>query len=141
MDPLAHPIVSRFRLHRIHYKQMRYHAERFNHREVCGIVSGINGVSIRVFEIKNLANSPTRFLMEPTEQLKVFQHLERVKQHILAIYHSHPNQPSFPSTIDIQEAYYPNALNLIWSQINGYWMCQAYYIRNRKIKEIPIKII
>ena len=45
--------------------------------------------------------------------LKVFEWAEKHDQILLAIYHSHPNGPEYPSPTDLEEDYYPDVIKLI----------------------------
>jgi proteasome lid subunit RPN8/RPN11 len=40
---------------------------------------------------------------------------------MVGIYHSHPHGPDSPSPTDIAEAYYPDAVYLIWFRQDGEW--------------------
>ncbi len=53
--------------------------------------------------------------MEPEEQLRVFQEIERKGLELSAIYHSHPHTAAFPSQRDVDQAFYPDSLILIIS--------------------------
>ena len=53
--------------------------------------------------------------MEPEEQLRVFQEIEKKGLEVSAIYHSHPHTAAFPSQRDVDNAFYPDSLILIIS--------------------------
>lgn len=106
--------------------------------EACGIVAGIDRTSCAVFPVSNMLHSPVKFRMDPEEQLKVFLEMEKHNWQLLAIYHSHLRGPEGPSATDIAEAYYPEAVNLIWSNISGDWMCHGYSIRAGKVAQVAV---
>ncbi len=141
MDALTRADITKLRLHRIHYDQMKLHASRQAPNEACGIVAGINGISAGVYPTTNIYQSSTRFKISPEEQLSVFIHLEHIGHDLLAIYHSHPNGNEIPSATDIREFHYPHVLTLIWYKTNNHWDCRAYHIRKQSCIEIPVKII
>lgn len=79
--------------------------------------------------------------MEPEEQLEIFNRIDENQWELLAIYHSHLQGSSHPSTTDIAEAMYPEAVNLIWSRVNGEWDCRGYRINKGRIKHVPIYLL
>jgi proteasome lid subunit RPN8/RPN11 len=110
--------------------------------EACGLLLGEKShdiyQAIEVFPIKNVLHSPVRYLMHPEEQLKAFNYMDENGLELVGIYHSHPNGPDTPSKTDIDEAYYPESVYLIWSLISGEWHCRAFLIQDATIKEIKI---
>lgn len=87
--------------------------------EACGLVAGrvSNGVgeATRVFAMTNAERSPVIYRMEPAEQLRVFNEIDREGLDLVAIYHSHTRSPAYPSSTDVNLAYYPDAVYLIVS--------------------------
>jgi proteasome lid subunit RPN8/RPN11 len=106
--------------------------------EACGIVAGIDRTSCAVFPVSNMLHSAVRFRMDPEEQLKVFLEMEKHNWQLLAIYHSHLHGPQGPSATDIAEAYYPEAVNLIWSNTSGAWNCFGYSIGEGKMAQVEV---
>ena len=45
------------------------------------------------------------YRMEPAEQLRVFNAIEKDGLDLVAIYHSHTRSPAYPSSTDVQLAY------------------------------------
>ena len=66
--------------------------------------------------------------MHPQQQVEAFLLMEAKEWDLLAIYHSHPRGPDGPSRTDLDEFTYPEALALIWSRLQGEWVCRAYAI-------------
>ena len=85
----------------------------------CGLLAGtaLDGVGqVKIaIPVSNALHSPVRFRMAAEEQLAAFLHIEELGFELLAIYHSHPHGPASPSSTDLAEAFYPEALTLIWS--------------------------
>jgi proteasome lid subunit RPN8/RPN11 len=84
-------------------------------REVCGLLGGYWAVYPRFafvtswHPIPNVDPQPeTRYRLEPGAQLAVM-----LKVEVVAIYHSHPAGPLWPSPADIAEWAYPDALCII----------------------------
>jgi proteasome lid subunit RPN8/RPN11 len=101
-------------------------------------VAGYEGTSCAVFPVTNVLHSPVRFLMDPEEQLAVFHQVEEQDWQLLAIYHSHLQGPEQPSPTDIAEAYYPELVNLIWSNITGAWICRGFSIQKGRVNPVPV---
>lgn len=108
--------------------------------EACGLLAGKNGHVLEVFPTTNIIHSPVRYRMAPQEQYQVFQQMEKQGWDLLGIYHSHPHGPSIPSPIDIKEAYYPEAVYLIWFPKGGEWTCSGYVIYDDQVEQIPIRL-
>jgi [CysO sulfur-carrier protein]-S-L-cysteine hydrolase len=107
--------------------------------EACGLVVGKDNQASAVLPITNELHSPVKFRMNPLEQLRAFQWIEDQQLDLLAIYHSHPNGPSYPSETDIAEYYYPATTVLICSQSSGVWIIEAYRIENGKFNFLRLE--
>lgn len=83
--------------------------------EVCGILGG-TGDTVRVMApMTNADASGEHFTLEPREQFAVNRALRAQGLSILAIYHSHPASPAYPSSEDIRMAYTPGVSHVIIS--------------------------
>lgn len=83
--------------------------------EACGLLAGGNGEATRLFTMSNAERSPVIYRMEPSEQLRVFNEIDRDGLDLVGIYHSHTRSPAYPSATDVSLAYYPEAVYLIVS--------------------------
>lgn len=73
-----------------------------------------NGAGIvEAVRTRNIAASPDRFLIEPSDHFHAVRRARECGLEILGFYHSHPHSPPFPSPTDLAEAAYPDALCLI----------------------------
>lgn len=129
---------SKLYLNDEHWNLMREDIIERMSEEACGIVAGIEETSCAVFPVTNILHSPVRFRMAPEEQLYVFNQIEDQDLQLLAIYHSHLKGPDRPSPIDIAEAYYPELINLIWSNITGEWNCRGFLIDEGQVTPVPV---
>lgn len=129
---------ARLHLHREHWNLMLDDILERNSEEACGMVAGVDMTSCAVFPITNVLHSPVRFLMDPEEQLRAFNQIEDQDWQLLAIYHSHLQGPVHPSAIDVAEAYYPEVINLIWSNISGEWNCRGFLIQAGQVTPVPV---
>ncbi len=83
--------------------------------EACGLLSGKEEKTDKIYYITNTEASSTNYLMDPDEQLQALEEIRAENKELLAIFHSHPQSDPVPSPRDIRLAYYPQALYLIIS--------------------------
>lgn len=88
--------------------------------EACGLLAGdrpaLNGGrAIRFLPLRNAAESPYRYLIEPDEQLAAMLDIDDADEVVWGIFHSHVASPAEPSVTDIGLAFYPDSLYLICS--------------------------
>lgn len=104
------------RLPRYLYEEMVRHALDAWPNEACGILGG-KGETARVFRgLANVADNPERrYMIAPADLLRTMRDLDENGLDLLAIFHSHPVTPAYPSATDISLAQYPDALYLILS--------------------------
>lgn len=101
--------------------------------EVCGLIGHRPGSGYRIYPVDNVARHPqSRFELDPAGQVAAMRRMRERGEKLFAIYHSHPDAPARPSAIDIEQASYPEALNLIISlqqrdapEIRGWWLAGA----------------
>jgi proteasome lid subunit RPN8/RPN11 len=65
--------------------------------------------------MKNLSGSAAEYEMDPAELVRVLRELRDSGERLVAIYHSHPHGPAELSKRDIEQAYYPEAAQLLVS--------------------------
>jgi [CysO sulfur-carrier protein]-S-L-cysteine hydrolase len=110
--------------------------------EACGLLLGETNhnhyQAIEVRPTKNVLHSSVRYRMDPKEQLNAFNYMDEKGLDLVAIYHSHPDGPATPSKTDIEEAFYPEVVYLIWSRSSGEWQCRAFLIQEGSTREIQI---
>lgn len=131
-------------LSRAHQQAMLEHVRKLVPEEACGLLGGQRLGSraqvTLVIPITNALHSPTRYRMDPQEQLAAFNRLDAAGLELLAIYHSHPQGPSTPSATDLAEAYYPEAVYLIWSAPGGRWECRGYWLQDSHFQAVALEI-
>ncbi|MDP2167543.1 MAG: M67 family metallopeptidase [Thermodesulfovibrionales bacterium] len=87
--------------------EMVAHAKGAYPKEACGILSGSGDAVEKLHRMRNADLSSTTYMMHPDEQLNVMRDIEKDGKKMLAIYHSHPASPAYPSQIDINRAFFP----------------------------------
>ena len=53
--------------------------------------------------------------LDPLEQVNAFEEIDTLSLKLLGVYHSHPNHPCYPSSLDISQAFYPDTAFFIIS--------------------------
>lgn len=91
------------------------HARLESPLECCGLLMGKGDRITHISKMRNVVQSPARYEMSPKELFKFFKDLQTLGLRHLGIYHSHPVSQSYPSPIDIAEAYYPDCTYFIVS--------------------------
>ena len=118
------------------------HARREYPLEGCGILAGKNGKTTKFYPMTNAEKSSSCYLMEPEEQLRVLQEIEKEGLEVSAIFHSHPHTAAFPSQRDVDYAFYPDSLILIISLMEKKVpQIGAFQIEKGKIEKKAIKIV
>src|SRR5690242_19435277 len=125
---------------RARYQEMRDYVEQQAPLEACSLLAGKNDHVEKVLLIRTQAQSPTRFVMEPYEQLRAFDWIESNDLELLGIFHSHPTGPEVPSPTDIGEAAY-EVVQLIWSRNQDHWKIRGFWIENGAWTDVALQII
>ncbi len=100
------------------YDEIIVHAQSGAPEEVCGILSGRDGAATELVRARNEAANPVMdYWVDGATLLKQFDFEERGEA-MIAIYHSHPADPPYPSATDARNAYYPDAVYLICSLLH-----------------------
>lgn len=118
------------------------HARVLPGQEVCGLISARGGGASRSIRVANTAPHPSsRYRMDPRAQIAALREMRESGEDLLAIYHSHPASPAAPSTVDIAEAGYPDAVYLIISlDTKGVLEMRGYRIRAGGASEVTLEI-
>lgn len=113
------------------------HLEREIPFEACGLLAGKNDRVEKVLLIRNQAQSPVRFVMDPYEQLQAFEWIDSNGLTLLGIFHSHPTGPETVSATDIAEAAY-DVVHIVCSRHDRQWNMRGFTIENGKATEITL---
>jgi len=112
------------------------HALEGKPEEVCGLLRGNAGLATKLLRAKNVA--PNRIMdyeVDPDALVTLFD-WEEAGDELIAIYHSHPAGPAYPSASDAYQAYYPDTVFLICSLLDG----TEPVLRGFFLRELPGKI-
>ena len=123
-----------------HWQQMLEHIHQHAPLEACGLLAGKDNRVERVILIRNQAQSPVRFVMDPYEQLQAFEWIDSSGLDLLGIFHSHPAGPATASQTDVEEAAY-KVVHLIWSKDQNGWKARGFRIQNGRATEVSLQIV
>ena len=123
-----------------HYLEMCEYVDRQAPLEACGLLAGRNDQVEKVILVRNQAQSPARFVMDPYEQLEAFDWIESNGLELLGIFHSHPAGPETVSVTDIAEAAY-EVVHLIWSRNHSDWRARGFWIEEGRATEVTLQIV
>jgi proteasome lid subunit RPN8/RPN11 len=122
------------------WEDMRAYVAGNTSEEMCGIIAGTMEQdyyqAYAIVPTTNELHSPVRFRIEAQEQLQAFYQIEEQGWEVVGIFHSHPQGPDEPSHTDIAEAYYAEAIHLIWSCRTGAWKCRGFLIQEGVVQEV-----
>jgi len=110
--------------------------------EICGLISKSDNNKYQVYPIENIANNKgCVFEMEPQQQIQAFKAMREQQQSLFAIFHSHPNSEAIPSSKDMDEAAYNDALNIIISlDTKGVLDMRGYFYDNSTYAPVELNI-
>jgi proteasome lid subunit RPN8/RPN11 len=96
-------------------KEIIAHAQTGFPEEVCGIISGREGVAVELHRGRNVAPRPRTTYELDVETLAKQIEFDDAGLMLAAIYHSHPAGPPMPSPTDMALAFYPDSVYIICS--------------------------
>lgn len=106
--------------------------------EVCGILAGKGNEVSRLYRMRNVEGSPVSYLMDSKEQFQVMKALRDEGLSMVALFHSHPESPAYPSAKDVELAFYEDSAYVIVSLSGGQTVAKAFSILNGAVEEIEI---
>ena len=113
--------------------------------EACGLLVAPDyvadgGYPTRYVPLRNAAESPYRYMIDPQEQLKVWIELEDAGEVPWAIVHSHVASLAVPSATDIGLAFFPDSLYVICSLAGDVPTVRAWSIRDQQVTEVTLAV-
>lgn len=102
------------------------HARAWAPNEACGLIVGVDGVVMKVYQLVNADPGPDRFTLDPEEHFAAWQDATAHGWGILGLFHSHPTTPPIPSTADLEGGGDPAWVNVIVGVENGRIAVRAY---------------
>ena len=118
------------------------HCDREYPNEACGILAGRDCTVEKVYSLANEKPGPAYYRIDSKEHFQVLREMRETGRESVGIYHSHPDAPAFPSSIDVELAYYPEAGYVIVSlRDRKNPAIKGYSIVDGNITEVPLNII
>ena len=133
-------MISQLSINNSLLQEMTGYVSRHVPLEACGLLAGRGNQVEKMIGVKNQAQSPARFVMDPYEQLRAFDWIESNGLDLLGIFHSHPAGPEIASATDIAEAAY-NVVHIILSQKDDHWKARGFWIENNKVLEVTLQVV
>lgn len=117
-------------------------ARRETPLESCGILAGTDGRVEAVHEMTNADASAEHFNLIPREQFDVVRRMRADGHEMLAIYHSHPASPAWPSEEDIRLALTPDVAYVIVSlaEPNGP-VVRGFHINDGTVTQVELDLL
>lgn len=124
------------------YRQMIEHLSSARPHEGCGLIAFHGGRPVKLFPGTNVHPRPAdHYRMADNEVVDAINEMDRQGWWLGAIYHSHPNSDPSPSTTDLREANWPDALMIIVSLGGGAPRVKAYRIIDGAPREVKLEIL
>jgi [CysO sulfur-carrier protein]-S-L-cysteine hydrolase len=121
--------------------EMVAHARAEAPNECCGMIGGRDGSATSIHRARNAEESPLRYVMHPTDQLRIMEEIEARGEELAAIYHSHTGSPAYPSQTDINLAEnWPDPLYVICSLADREPELRAFAIRDGEVEEVTLEL-
>ena len=130
-------------LTRSQVEQLVAQAKRDAPNETCGLIGGKDRRAHQIYPLRNVDENPrVRYMADPQELLHAIRDVEEGHDwEVLAIYHSHPASPGYPSPTDVARAFYPDAIYILISLMNPEMaQVRGFTISDGKISEITLEI-
>ena len=123
-------------------EEIEKHAREAYPRECCGMLAGRENVITELFKTKNIAKSADEYELDPQEQVKAFEEIDRLSLKLIGVYHSHPDHPCYPSELDKKQAFYPDTAYFIISlSDSSHSQLRAFMMRKGRVEEEEITIV
>ncbi len=113
--------------------------------EACGLLAGAapasaGGQPTRFLPLRNAAESPYRYLIDPQEQLSAMLELDDRDEVVWGIFHSHVASPAEPSVTDLGLAFYPDSLYLICSLAGEAPEIRGWTLTDGQATEVSLRV-
>ena len=101
------------RIHRRLIDSIVAHAIEGRPAECCGVLIGNDEEIVEAVRSPNLSPDPNRYELDPKVHIDARRSARERALRVVGFYHSHPHSAATPSSADLAEAAYPDAVYLI----------------------------
>jgi proteasome lid subunit RPN8/RPN11 len=120
---------------------MTAHARDEAPNECCGLLVGTPSRIEESVRTKNLAASPSRFLVDPREHIALNRRLRDSGRQVVGAYHSHVHSAAEPSLSDVAEAHYPEFVYVIVSLAEPqHAAVGAYRVEDGRVTAVALEV-
>jgi len=123
------------------FNEMISHCRENYPNEACGILAGKNKEVSKIYKMTNIEKSPVSYEFDSTEHIKTIKDMRENGLSMVAIFHSHPSSPAYPSSKDVNLASYDAAVYVIVSLIEKEPVVKGFSIKEEDIKEVGVVLI
>ena len=116
------------------------HCKEAHPNEACGILPGNGEEVFKVYKMANIEKSPVSYEFDSREHIKAIRDMRENNLTMLAIFHSHPSSPAYPSAKDMNLAFYEDRIYVIVSLIEKQPVVKGLFDKGRDIKSASIHI-
>jgi proteasome lid subunit RPN8/RPN11 len=116
------------------------HCRAGSPNEACGILAGMGNEVSKIYPMDNSEKSPVSYLMNSQEQFRVMKDIRENRLEMVAIFHSHPSSPPYPSPKDVSLAFYEDSAYVIVGLTEREPVIKAFSVRAGKVQEIEIMV-
>lgn len=110
--------------------------------ECCGILAGRDGKAEKLYKMANTERRCDHYMMEPEQQFEAIKDIRSSSLDMLAIYHSHPETPAWPSAEDVRLAFTPDVVYVILSlHGNNEPTIKGFQIEGGAVSDVPIDVV
>jgi len=117
------------------------HARRTAPAECCGVLVGAGDRVIEVVPADNLSLDPNRFLIDPKTHIAAERDARGRGLAVVGFYHSHPHSAAQPSSTDIAESSYAEAVHVIVSLAQAEPSLGVFKIGGEGVKDVPYELV
>ena len=122
------------------FEEMLLHCKEAYPNEACGILAGNGEEVFKVYKMSNIEKSPVSYEFDSREHIKAIRDMRENNHKMLAIFHSHPSSPAYPSAKDMNLAFYEDCVYVIVSLIEQEPVVKGFSIREGAVKEVRISV-
>ncbi len=116
------------------------HARDCQPRECCGVLVGRGDQITGAIRTRNIAESPTRFVIDPRDHFDARRTARAQDLEVLGFYHSHPHSHAYPSPVDLAEAAYSDCVHLIVGLASPEPEIRLFRLADGKADEVAFEI-
>jgi proteasome lid subunit RPN8/RPN11 len=133
-------LVDSVNIPRSIFDEMVAHCRQGYPNEACGILAGEGNEISKLYTMTNTEGSPASYMMEPSEQFRAMKDMRSNNLSMIAIFHSHPDSPAYPSAKDVGLDFYEECVYIIVSLAEDLPLVKGYSLKESTVKEVTLTV-